>query len=343
MALITTLIPAYKLEHLAEVFLGLARQTCRDFRVIVGDDSPDGAITSLIRDGHFQSLTKGLNLSVVPGPRHARKNHEMLIEQWDRSTPFVHLHMDDDLIYPDFYQAHLKAHESGQYCASVSRRWIAHNDTAPVHGVNLPDFVTSSPLQAVPVGASDVFRSTVPLCYNWLGEFSNMLLSAEGLRHWPRPDTQTINYYGWMDIGFILSAVQHLPVICLRDHLGVFRQHAQQSTRQLGGPVQRVAFMAWASYALQAWQEQRITAAQTVNAIKLTVRECLERFPEGDSQVDRFLEIVHTHGASLPALYDAFKVFWLALLADSVSSSRPPQQAPRPVSPRPPRIRLITA
>jgi len=101
--------------------------------------------------------------------------------------------------------------------------------------------------------------------------------------------------------------------------------------------------MAWAAYALQAWHEQRITAAQAVNAIKLTVRECLERFPEGDSEVDRFFEIVHTHGASLSDLYDAFKAFWLALVADSVSSVRPAQQVPRPAPQRPARIRLITA
>ena len=49
MPTITTLIPAYKKEILGEILLGLARQTFRDFRVILSDDSPGDEITAADR------------------------------------------------------------------------------------------------------------------------------------------------------------------------------------------------------------------------------------------------------------------------------------------------------
>ena len=75
MTLITTLIPAYKKDYLAELFLGLRHQTCKDFKVILSDDSPDDEITRLIRDGHYAALLSKLDLTVVRGPKNARKNH----------------------------------------------------------------------------------------------------------------------------------------------------------------------------------------------------------------------------------------------------------------------------
>ena len=56
MATITTLIPAYKKEFLGEVFLGLRRQSFKDFRIVLSDDSPGDEISSLIRADREQAL-----------------------------------------------------------------------------------------------------------------------------------------------------------------------------------------------------------------------------------------------------------------------------------------------
>jgi len=69
MTTLTTLIPAYKKEYLAEVFLGLRRQSWRDFRVVLSDDSPGDEISGLIAGGHFGQLLDGLDLTVVRGRR----------------------------------------------------------------------------------------------------------------------------------------------------------------------------------------------------------------------------------------------------------------------------------
>ena len=45
MSLLTTLIPAYKKDYLAELFLGLRHQRFKDFRGILSDDTPGAEST----------------------------------------------------------------------------------------------------------------------------------------------------------------------------------------------------------------------------------------------------------------------------------------------------------
>ncbi|MBK7613704.1 MAG: glycosyltransferase [Burkholderiales bacterium] len=340
MATITTLIPAYKKDYLGETFLGLQRQTHRDFRVIVSDDSPGDEISALIHSGHFGAVLKGLDVQVLRGPKNARLNHRALVDHWQGRSPYVHLLMDDDLIYPGFYSAHLAAHATGRYSASVSRRWYSHLDTRPVHGVDLPDFVARSPLQVVPVEADAMFTSMVPHCHNWMGEFSNMLISAEGMAHWPKPPADGLNYFGWVDVGFLLSAVQHAPIAVLRDHLGVFRQHPEQTTHKMHPHGGIVSNLAWVTYALQAWKEQRISHAQAVAAISFMVMHCLKLFGEDGPVVNRFYDLVQTQGGNLERLYQAYTPFWLDLLRrhpstlpDGAQLSTPAQSPAAPAAP----------
>ncbi len=315
MPTITTLIPAYKKEFLGETLLGLARQTFRDFRVIVSDDSPGDEITHLIESGHFGDLGRTLDLQVVRGPKNARMNHQALIDRWASSSPFVHLQLDDDVVFPEFYSAHMAAHQTGRFSASVSRRWVTHGDTRPVMGINQPPAVARSPLMYVPVDADTLFRTMVPTCNNWIGEFSHMVMSAQGARAYPRPPVDDLSYYGWLDVGSVLSAVQEAPLVIVRDHLGIFRQHAAQTTHHMRSSIGRVSSMAWVTTALLAWREGRITPADVVTAITWNVRQCLERFGEEDPVMNEFFDLIQAHGGNLERLYAAYKPFWLRVLA----------------------------
>ena len=315
MPTITTLIPAYKKEFLGETLLGLARQTFRDFRVILSDDSPDDEITHLINAGHYGELSKSLDLQVVRGPKNARLNHQSLIDRWAGSSPFVHLQLDDDVVFPEFYRTHMAAHQTGHFSASVSRRWVTHGDTRPVMGINQPAAVARSPLLYVPVDADTLFRTMVPTCNNWIGEFTHMVMSAEGARAYPRPPVDDLSYYGWLDVGFVLTAVQQAPLVIVRDHLGIFRQHASQTTHHMATNIGRVSSMAWVTTALLAWREGRIAPADVVTAITWNVRQCLERFGEDDPVMNEFFDLIQAHGGNLERLYAAYKPFWLRVLA----------------------------
>lgn len=325
MALITTLIPAYKPEFLGELLLGLLHQSCRDFKVILSDDSPGEHITGLLRRGYYGSAVAALDIECVPGPKHPRLNQRALIERWNGRSPFVHMHLDDDVIYPDFYRTHLAAHAAGPFSASVSRRWTSHVDARPVHGFEWPDFVASSPLRQVPVDAQTLFQSMLPGCANWMGEFSNMLISATGAAAWPWPRSGEDNYFGWPDVGFLLEAVQRAPIAVVNEHLSVFRQHSEQTTRKMHNHGGRVSSLAWATYALLGWRQGRISARQAVQAISINVRQCLQRYGEDDAVINRFLAIVQHEGTSLEALYRSYMPFWHGLLASDRATAPRPQ------------------
>lgn len=324
---ITTLIPAYKPTYLHEVFDGLARQSCRDFRVILADDSPGGQISAMHSSGQFGAAAAALPIEVVPGPGHARLNMRALIDRWGGSTPFAHLQLDDDLIFPDFYAAHLRAHARGRFCASASHHWVSEGNATPRLSHPLPACIAERGERVVSVDAAQMFSSMVPENRNWVGEFSHMLISAEGARHWPRTQADDINYVGWPDVGFVLSAVQHLPLAFIHERLSVFRHHPAQTTHQRATHGARVSHLAWAIYGLQAWAEHRLSDLQAVQAIGRCVRELLTLYPQGDPVVDTFVDLVR-HATDLSVLYARVKPFWLNLLAsDPVTAPGAPAAA----------------
>ena len=332
MPLITTLIPAFKPEFLGDVFAGLLRQDCRDFHVVLSDDSPGQRITAMIGAGEWGDAPRRLGLEVLPGPGHARLNQRALIDHWDGRTPFVHMHLDDDVIYPSFYRQHLGAQAGGRYSVSVSRRWMSQQDLAPAQGFGLPAFIEASPQLCVPIDDQTLFQSMLPSCDNWLGEFSNMLISAEGAAAWPRPRTDGANYLGWPDVGFLLEAVQRAPLLVLREYLGVFRRHPSQTTHHPHNHGGRVSWLAWATYALLAWKDGWIAAEQAVHAISITVKRCLERFGDADPVINRFYDLVQHEGRGLPRLHAAYMPFWAELLASDRSTAPPAVSHPAKIA-----------
>jgi hypothetical protein len=202
-------------------------------------------------------------------------------------------------------------------------------NTRPLVGIRQPAFVAASPLRAVPVDAKALFSTTVPTCNNWLGELSNMVISAAGAQHYPQPPVSRLNYYGWLDIGWLLEMVQHQPLLFIRDHLGVYRQHPEQTTHHMQHHGGRVSSMAWIAYALAAWAEERITHAEAVNSITYTVGQCFKIYGEADPVVNQLYDIVQHQGGNLARLHAAFSAYWLPLLASNpVTAPRPPAGAP---------------
>jgi hypothetical protein len=319
MTLITTLIPAYKKDYLAELFLGLRHQTCKDFKVILSDDSPDDEITRLIRDGHYAALLSKLDLTVVRGPKNARKNHQQLLDLWGGKTPLVHFNLDDDLIYPDFYRMHAAAHALGGYAATVSRRWLSGSDGRPSIDLPIPDFIAEPNQRIVDIDTAGLFGSTVAVCENWLGELSNMVLSVDGARHYPQPPADGVSYYGLLDIGLLLDASRHLPIAFIHDHLSVFRQNPQQTTHNVKSHGGRVAFLCWVTYALAAWKEQRISAAQAVQAVGIATRRIIAHYAD-DEIMAGYLDLLEKNSSGLEQLHAAFAPFWTRLLASNIGT-----------------------
>jgi hypothetical protein len=326
MTQITTLIPAYKKEYLAPLFLALRRQSFRDFKVILSDDSPGNAITDMIRNGHFGKLTSELNLLVVQGPKNARRNHEQLLDLWGGQTPLVHFNLDDDIIFPDFYRHHVAAHAAAPCSATVSQRWLSHDDGVPAWSLPIPDLITDCDGHVLQLSTEELFASTVARGENWLGELSNMVISAEGAAHYPRPPESDLSYYGLLDIGFLLNASQHLPVTFIRETLGVFRQNAQQTTNHTYSHGGRVGFLAWVAYALAGWRDGHLSPQQAVAGIGIATQRTMQHFGD-DPVIAEYGHILDTQAQSLDSLYVAFREYWLKLLASQPGTAyTPPRQ-----------------
>lgn len=326
MTTLTTLIPAYKSEHLADLFLGLRTQSFTDFRVVLSDDSPGGTITDQIRRGAFDALIERLDLLVVQGPRRgAFKNIQHLLRHWGTQAPLVHLHMDDDVIYPDFYRLHAMAHASLPLGASVSQRWLTGPDGRPVAALPLPEVVEQQPHRVLAIEADAMFATTVPSCQNWLGEFSNSVLSQAAVQRLLDARLGGLSYYGLADIGVLLDVSQRAPIAYLRDHLSGFRSHPQQSTAQTQSHGLKCGYLAWAALAIGAHSVGRIGDPQLQSALAITARHTLARYA-ADPAFAEFFAMIQAHAAHPAELRPAFGNWWQRLLqthTDSCDEAQP--------------------
>jgi hypothetical protein len=314
MTLLTTLIPAYKIEHLADLFLGLHTQNWTGFRVVLSDDSPGAVITEQIRRGAFEALLDRIDLTVVQGPRRgAFQNIQHLLRHWGTQTPLVHLHMDDDVIYPDFYRVHVMAHGSMALGASVSQRWLTGPDGRPVAALPLPAVVEQQPHRVLAIEADALFATTVPTCQNWLGEFSNSVLSQAAVQRLFDARIGGLSYYGLADIGVLLDVSQQAPIAFLRDHLSGFRSHPQQNTAKVQSHGLKCGYLAWVALALGAHGAGRIDAQQLLASVAITVNHCIQRYA-ADPGMAEFFAMVQTHARNPAAMRNAFGDYWERLL-----------------------------
>ena len=320
MSAIVTLIPAYKPEYLGDLFVGLRSQKFKDFRVVLSDDSPGGEITERIRGGMYGNLAQELNLLVVRGPcQGANKNIQHLLEGWGSISRLVHVHLDDDVIYPDFYRAHNQANASGTFSASVSLRWVTAPDGRPSQELPLPESLDTDNARIVPVTSEYLFGTTVPSCTNWIGELSNVVLDTSSAQRYLDSRIAGLSYYGLGDIGLLLDVSRRAPVAVIRDHLSGFRSSTQQSSAQLKSFPVKCGHLAWIALALAAWREGRITPQQAVQSLGIALQRSAHLY-SGDEQIEPFFAIIEANAQDLESLSTAFESNWNRFLESQPDS-----------------------
>ena len=326
MTSLITLIPAYKADYLAELFLGLRSQSFKDFSIVLSDDSPGGTVTELIRSGALESLIAPLDLLVVQGPRQGSlKNIHHLIDGWAARAPLVHVLMDDDIVYPDFYRQHALAHTRGAPGASVSQRWLTASDGRPGAMLPLPAFFDELPERLVCLDAAALFATTAAHCQNWLGEFSNMVLSQEAARRLRGSSMNGLSYYGLADVGVLLDVSNHAPVVFIRDHLGGFRSHPQQNTHKRQSFGLKCGYIAWVALALAGWRSGHLSAEQTQASLAISVGQCMNQFAS-DTSLSEFFGIAIANARNLSSFDEHFGDWWARILStDSDSRADAPQ------------------
>jgi hypothetical protein len=259
MTTLATLIPAFKPAYFVDLLACLTTQSRPPDRIILSDDSPDGAFIALMRRPEIAAATASLPIEVIQGPRKGPyPNVLLLLDQWGGSTDLLHLLLDDDVIYPDFYRRHVMAHEMGDFLCSVSRRWTATEDGMPVGEGRIPEAIEEHDGRLLTIDAAFAFSSTLPACNNWFGELSNAVLRAGMADVIRNRELAGVPNSGLEDLATFLSASLTAPLAIVNDHLGFFRTSAQQHSASPMSTLMKASHLAWPALALTALRIGRL-------------------------------------------------------------------------------------
>ena len=263
---ITTLIPAYKTKYIPELLIALRHQTILSNKIIISDDSPNGEFRDTLYSETVSPLLQGLDISLHEGPRNgAFENFKHLTRLWNGSSDLFHILLDDDVIYPEFYERHLSAHASGNFSCSISRRWEANEAGQPISSQPVPLAVAGNMNRMLALEDDVAFMATVAECKNWLGEFSNAVFRAEHHDLILTPRLGSVSYAGLWDLGAFLAASTRQPLCYILDHLGYFRKGPDQNSAQANSPLMKGAVLGYVALAIAGQQLGKLTAQQASN------------------------------------------------------------------------------
>jgi hypothetical protein len=315
--MITTLIPAYKTEFLKDLFLGLKAQVFKQFKVIVSDDSPNNQVTAVLKSAEMQPYVSGIDLEIIEGPKKgATANINHLTKYWGYKTPYVHLLLDDDIIYPLFYQLHLLAHQKENVGASASFRWIGNQFGAPVATKPVPLFISQSTERVDLVNSDQLFATTIPNTRNWLGETSNVLFTAESYKYFEETQMNGLNYYGLRDMGVYLQTSLTKNIAVIKDHLSVFRVHAGQDTGDLNSTTFQGAHIAWIVLALIGLEQKKLTLEQARNGVTYICDVKIVRRFQNNPTMMAFANLHHNYDVGSNSYKTEFLKLWNAYLSN---------------------------
>lgn len=307
---ITTLIPAYKPKYIVELMSSMRYQTRPSQHIIISDDSPNGEFREALFSDHLKPLLTSLNISFYEGPRKgAPANLKHLLNLWNGSSDLVHLMLDDDVAYPEFYERHLVAHASANLSCTISRRWQANEAGVPQVGQPVPPAVANSTSRILSLDADVVFMTTVPECKNWFGEFSNTVMRASTCDLLLKPEIGGVSYAGLWDLGYFLAASMSAPIGHIQDHLGYFRTGGSGNSSNLLGPFMKGAVLGYAALAMGGQRVGKLSHAQALKCYGI-IASVLSRCYSEQEDMRVFCQLLPEMAASISDAEDRFLEAW---------------------------------
>jgi hypothetical protein len=257
-----TCIPAYKVEFFQDTLECLSRQTIKPDMVLVSDDTKDSSFLSEIKQKSYQDLTKELNVKVVQGPKRGAGNNISFLEGEIRKMKpkFAHFLMDDDILFPRFYERHLGALDNSQSFVSISRRLYSNEHGLPIYDPNLPGPINQRNEKVLTIDEDFIFSTSISICNNWLGELSNAVIKGTFF-----VDGGSVHYYdqwcvyGLGDIATFLNLSRQHGLIFHNEVLGFFRQNRKSNTAQKHERTFSFAILCWLILGLIAKKKEFIS------------------------------------------------------------------------------------
>lgn len=321
---ITTLIPAFRQDYLESVFRGLATQTYKNFSVIVADDSADGIVSGEIRSGKYNAYTSKLDISIIKGAGSELANHNLLLKAWNGDSRLSHIHHDDDYIYPDFYRQHVVAHNNFDITLSASARWIANREGTPLAHSNVPEDITKSNQRYSLISPQFLAKSLLIPVRNWIGEFSNVVISKEILKVMPSLPSINDPYWGMLDMSmYLTNSMYGNNAAYMTDHLSVYRRQGSGveylNPQTLSGKIIRFA---WIAYAVQAWKNETLNDSDFLSALTNSLRAYSAEMP-ADEMTNHLADNISSSNGNLQTIAEHLDVAWSVLRADHKFANTP--------------------
>lgn len=307
---VTTLIPAYKPHFLFDLLHALRFQTVKPRRVIISDDGPDLAFIRQLEDPTLKAAVADLHIETMVGPHTGGwTNFQHLLTQWNGDTELFHVLLDDDYLYPDFYERHLVAHASGDFNCSVSRRWTARETGQPLDDLPMPQAIAGHPNRMISLDPDVLFGHTVGLSRNWLGEFSNAVFRTDFRHELLEGRIAGISYRGLEDLGSFLKAGADKPLAFINERLGYFRQHANQNSAQPFGRPMKLGIVGYLALGIAAHRIGRLTDAQLSRQLAEAGTAILSYY-HAQEDLAEICRTIPALAASEPGAQEAFLKAW---------------------------------
>lgn len=311
--MITTLIPAYKPQFIPELLFGLATQTFKDFKIIISDDSPNGEITSLIANPALASLISKLDIHVIAGPKQGGyTNIFNLVRCYAQNSEFFHILLDDDVIYPTFYETHMRSHDEAKALVSVSARWNANKQGQP-YALTM-DSSTSKAFEKN-FSAANIAQQLVAKGTNKLGEWSHAVFKKEAASLILNPRIADTSYFGIDDLGSFIHATINHPGLWIPTPLGFFRVHGEQNTHNTQNATIKCSHFAWIALGISAFEQGWITQEQLWALISKIKGKVQMRFSQ-DLLGIQMLNVLNAHTSYNQQLKQDFLSLWNGYLKE---------------------------
>lgn len=310
-SMITTLIPAYKTTYIDELLHCLATQTYKQFKVIVSDDSPDGIVNQVIQSKQLSHLIQQLNITVIRGPMQGGYTNTFnLVRNFANNGAYFHIMLDDDVIYPTFYETHIREHQKSNALVSVSARWNANKQGQPF--ALTMDNSTSQAFEQ-DFSAANIANQLVSKGTNKLGEYSHAVYKREAASIILNPSINGISYFGIDDIGsFIHASIQHAG-IWIPCTLGFFRVHGEQNTQNTQNDTIKCSHYAWIALGIACYEQAWISETQLWALITKIKGKVQMRFSQ-DALGIKMLNLFNSHTNYSTNFKDEFLVLWNSYL-----------------------------
>jgi SAM-dependent methyltransferase/glycosyltransferase involved in cell wall biosynthesis len=218
--LVSVIIPAFKPEYLADAINSARGQTCADIEILVGDDTPDGRL---------ETIVAGVEDPRVSYHHHGFGDAELNLRRlWERSTGrYVKVLFDDDVLFPDSLTALVAALEAHPASALAFHERVMINGAGEL--VQTPPRILDDG-EVVEVDRQTLVGGLLAPIRNFVGEPSSTLLRRELV------DIETVYTYDGLKLDFLADVASYLnlaeqaPLVGVGGFHSAFRQHAAQSS-----------------------------------------------------------------------------------------------------------------